>query len=258
VPEIRGNDFYMRVEDYEQMYRLESVLWWYAAMRRITDAVMRTELQTPGIRILDAGCGTGYNVHYYSAAKNRTVFGLDIADAAIECVKRKGLNTVAQASVTAIPFRSNSFDLVFSFEVITHVKRSLHDDAFREMHRVLKPGGSLFLRLPAFMWLWSSHDEAIEAYYRYTKPEAEEKLSKAGYRIEWISYANSFLFPVILLHRFLKHFGIAGGSDVRSFPRGLGWLELLFQRMLESEAKWFQRGRCFPFGLSLICRAKKV
>jgi ubiquinone/menaquinone biosynthesis C-methylase UbiE len=247
----------MRVEDYEQMYRLESKFWWYIAMRRITDAIMRTELQTPNIRILDAGCGTGYNVHHYASSKNRTVFGLDIADAAIECVKRKGLNTVAQASVTAIPFRSNSFDLIFSFEVITHVECRLHDDAFREMHRVLKPGGSLFLRLPAFMWLWSSHDEAIQAYYRYTKPEVEEKLSTAGYHIEWISYANSLLFPIILLHRFLKHFGIANGSDVRPLPRGLGWLDSIFRRTLESEAKWLRLGRCFPFGLSLICHAKK-
>jgi ubiquinone/menaquinone biosynthesis C-methylase UbiE len=247
----------MRVEDYEQMYHLESTFWWYAAMRRITDAIVRNELQTPGIRILDAGCGTGYNVRYYAASSNRTVFGMDIANAAINCVKRKGLNTVAQASVTAIPFRSNSFDLLFSFEVITHVERNLHDDAFREMHRVLKPGGSLFLRLPAYMWLWSSHDEAIQAYYRYTRQELEEKLFRTGYRIEWISYANTFLFPIILVHRFLKRFGIANGSDVRTLPRGFGWLDALFRRTLESEAKWFHRGRRFPFGLSLVCHAKK-
>jgi len=218
---------------------------------------MHAELQRPGISILDAGCGTGYNVSYYAASNSRKVFGLDIAGAAIDFVKRKRLNTVAQASVTAIPFRSNSFDLIFSFEVITHLECGLHDDAFREMHRVLKPGGSLFLRLPAFMWLWSSHDEEIQAYYRYTRREVEEKLSSLGYRIEWISYANSFLFPVILLRRFLKRFGIARGSDVRPLPRGLGWLDSLFRRTLESEAAWFQSGRRFPFGLSLICHAKK-
>jgi SAM-dependent methyltransferase len=247
----------MRVEDFEQLYKLESTYWWFVAMRRITDAILRTELQKPGLRILDAGCGTGFNVQYYTSGKARKTFGMDISDAAIDCVKRKGLNTVAQSSVTAIPFKSDCFDLVFSFEVITHLECRFHDDAFREMLRVLKPGGSLFLRLPAFMWLWSSHDEAIQAYYRYTRPEVEEKLTRLGYRIEWISYANCLLFPIILLRRFLKHLGISSGSDVRPFPRGMGWLDWIFRHALESEAKWFQLGHRLPFGLSLICHAKK-
>jgi SAM-dependent methyltransferase len=247
----------MRAEDFEQLYKLESAYWWFVAMRRITDTILHTELEKPGIRVLDAGCGTGFNVQYYASQKSRKVFGLDIADEAIGWAKRKGLKSVAQSSVTTLPFRSGCFDLVLSFEVITHLERPLHDDAFREMLRVLKPGGSLFLRLPAFMWLWSSHDEAIQAYYRYTQREVEEKLSRVGFRIEWISYANGFLFPVILLRRFLKHFGIAQGSDVRPFPYGLGWMDGLFRRILESEATWFRFGRRLPFGLSLICRAKK-
>jgi SAM-dependent methyltransferase len=249
----------MRVEDFEDMYKLEATYWWYAAMRRITDSILRTELEKPGIRILDAGCGTGFNINYYSSSKSRKVFGMDIADAAIHCVQKKGLDTVAQSSVTAIPFQSDCFDLIFSFEVITHVECALHDEAFKEMLRVLKPGGSLYLRLPAFMWLWSSHDEVMHAYYRYTRPEIEEKLTRLGYRIEWISYANTFLFPIILLRRFLKRVGIAGGSDVRPLPRGLRWLDSIFRRTLESEATWFKLGgRRLPFGLSLICHAIKM
>jgi SAM-dependent methyltransferase len=247
----------MQAEDFEQLSKLESTYWWFAAMRRITDTILHAELQKPGIRILDAGCGTGFNVRYYASAKSRKVFGLDVSDDAIRCVKKNGLNTIVQSSVTAIPFPSDCFDLVLSFEVITHVERKLHEDALGEMLRVLRPGGSLFLRLPAFMWLWSSHDEAIQAYYRYTRTEVEEKLSRLGCRIEWISYANSFLFPIILLRRFLKHFGIARGSDVKPLPHGMKWLDCLFRQILESEAKWFQRGWRFPFGLSLICRAKK-
>jgi SAM-dependent methyltransferase len=247
----------MRAEEFEFLYKLETTYWWFVAMRRITDSLMHTKLAKENIRILDAGCGTGFNLHYYAASGSRALFGLDIADPAIRCIKKKGINTVAQASVTAIPFRSELFDIVFSFEVITHLPCNLHDDALREMRRVLKPGGSLFIRVPAFMWLWSSHDEDIQAYYRYRLPELKEKLIRLDFQIEWISYANAVLFPVILLHRFFKHLGIRKGSDVRPLPQGLAWVDGIFRRTLESEAKWFQSRRSFPFGLSLICIATK-
>jgi SAM-dependent methyltransferase len=248
----------MRSEEFEFLYRLETRYWWFVAMRRITDSLMGTELARENTRILDAGCGTGFNLNYYASSGSRKVFGLDIADSAIQCIKRRGIDKIAQASVTAIPFRSELFDVVFSFEVVTQLPFDLHDDAFREMRRVLKPGGSLFVRVPAFMWLWSSHDEEVHTYYRYRLPELEAKLIRLDFQVQWISYANGFLFPVILLNRLLKHVGIRKGSDVRPLPRGLAWVDGIFRRTLESEAKWFQRGRRLPFGLSLICIAKKV
>jgi len=246
----------MDTESFELLYRLEPTHWWFAGMRRITDEVLRRELNKSGIRILDAGCGTGFNLDYYRSS-SKMLFGLDLAAAAMDYVRGRNIKNAAQGSVTAIPYRTGIFDLVFSFEVVTQLRYEFHDDALREMHRVLKPGGSLFIRVPAFMWLRSSHDEAIWAFYRYTRRELEEKLSTLGYRIEWISYANGALFPVALLRRLLKRFGIAKGSDVRPFPRGLQWTNRAFRRVLESEAKWFQLGYRLPFGLSLICHAKK-
>jgi SAM-dependent methyltransferase len=248
----------MRTEDFELLYELESTYWWFVAMRRITDAILHKELEKTGIRILDAGCGTGFNMHYYGTDPSRKTFGLDIAAAAIDCIKRKGLRTAAQASITSIPFKSESFDLVLSLEVVTQVPREFQDDALHELYRILKPGGSLFLRVPAFMWLWSSHDEALKVQYRYTRRELEEKLFNAGYSMEWTGYANSLLFPIILLRRFLKHFGIAKGSDVKPLPLGLKWLDGIFRRALESEVVFFRRGIHLPFGLSLICHAKKL
>lgn len=226
-------------------------------MRRITDSLMRTKLARENIRILDAGCGTGFNLNYYAGSGSRALFGIDLADPAIQCVKTKGIHTATQASITAIPFRSGLFDIVFSFEVITHVPRNLHEEALKEIGRVLKPGGSLFIRVPAFMWLWSSHDEEIEATYRYRLPELREKVTGAGLRIEWISYANTLLFPVVLLSRFIKCMGVRKGSDVRPLPPGLAWVDGIFRRALESEARWFQSGGRFPFGLSIICIARK-
>ena len=248
----------MHAEDFELLYQLEEKYWWFAAMRRITDTIAANELQQSNLRILDAGCGTGFNLGYYSNAPSRDVYGLDIADSALDHVRRRGYRKIAQASIAEIPFRSETFDLVFSFEVVTQTPREMHDSELREMRRVLKPGGHLFIRVPAFMWLWSSHDDELEVRYRYTRDELVKRLADAGFTVEWSSYANGFLFPVILARRLLKRVGIGGGTDVKPLPRGLGWLDGIFRRVLASEAAWFKSGKHLPFGLSLICYAKRT
>src|SRR5207247_10561555 len=174
---------------------------------------------------------------------------LDIANAALEHVSRRGLKKVIQASIAAIPFKSETFDVVFSFEVVTQTPYDAHDAAFREMIRVLKPGGHFFLRVPAFIWLWSSHEEELQVCYRYRLHDLRKKLEQCGFTVEWTSYANGFLFPVILARRLLKRAGIAGGSDVKPLPEGLGWVGGGFKAGLSREAVSLQRGSAFAFGL---------
>src|SRR5204862_3388965 len=140
-------------------------------------------------------------------------------------VRKHGSRNIAQASIRGILFQSDTFDLAVSYDVVTQTPNVTHAAPLAEMHRVLTPGGDLFIRVPAFMWLWSSHDEELEVRYRYTRDELAKRLSEAGFIVDWMSYANGFLFPVILLRRFLKRFAIGGGTDVKPLPRGLGWLD---------------------------------
>src|SRR5207244_6118423 len=127
----------------------------------------------------------GFNLSYYSAANSHDVYGLDIANAALVHVRARGFQKVAQASITGIPFRSGTFDLVFSFEVVTQTPYAKHDAAIREMLRVLKPGGHFFIRVPAFKWLWSSHGDEWQARYRYPRDELENKLKEACLTNAW-------------------------------------------------------------------------
>jgi SAM-dependent methyltransferase len=246
----------MRDEDYEFLYHLEEKYWWFVAMRKITDTVASTELRKESLRILDAGCGTGYNLGHYGTAAHH-VYGFDIADAALDWVRQRGSGRIAQASVTAIPFKSETFDIVFSFDVLQQLPDALNEAAIREMNRVLKPGGFLFIRVAAFEWLRSSHDEEVKTLHRFTRDELAKKMIHSGFVIERSTYTNSLLFPVVLVRRFLKRFGIGAGTDVKPLPRGLAWLDGIFRRILLSEAAWLKAGRTFPFGLSIICCGRK-
>jgi len=246
----------MQAHDFEDLYNLEEHFWWFVAMRRITDTVIQHDLQRPSLDILDAGCGTGYNIQHYEKQGHR-VFSFDVSADALAGVRKRGARKVCQASITQIPYHNESFGLVVSFEVVDQLQADGALAALKEMHRVLKPGGSLFVRLPAFEWMRSSHDADIATAHRYTRPEVVELLQLAGFEIRLVSYANMLLFPVVLLKRSLKRFGIGRGSDVKPLPVGLRWVDGIFRSLLASEARLLSANQSLPFGLSVIANAKK-
>lgn len=224
-------------------------------MREITDAVLAGEFGDREIRCLDAGCGTGYNLLHFSGRWE--MYGIDLASVALEAAKHRDLSKLVRGSVVRLPFASESFEFLLSFEVITQTPYELHEQALAEFRRVLKPGGRVLLRVPAYRWLWSSHDEQLEVRYRYTRGELVRRVRQCGFTVEWSSYANGLLFPVVLVHRLLKRLGVASGSDVRRLPRSLRWLEEGFRRTLAAEAAWHRARKRLPFGSSVLCYARR-
>lgn len=246
----------MQAQDFEDLYNLEERFWWFVAMRHITDTIVGPDLQGQTLDLLDAGCGTGYNIEHYEKAGHR-VFSFDISEHAIAGVLKRGFRQVCEASVTEIPYRSESFDLVFSFDVLEQISVEDGAQAIREMHRVLKPGGSLFIRVPAFEWMRSSHDAALATAHRYSRPELVQMLLGVGFDMRLASYANTLLFPVAILRRSLKKLGVGRGTDVKPLPGGLGWIDPIFRNVLAAEARVLGMGGRLPFGLSVIAYAKK-
>ena len=246
----------MRASDFEYLYNLEEHYWWFVAMRQITDSIVGPDLDARSFTVLDAGCGTGFNLHHYEKA-GHSVFAFDIDGDAIAGVQRRGFQKMCQGSVTEIPYRSEAFDFVFSFDVLQQLSLEAGAQAMSEMHRVLKPGGGLFIRVAAFEWMRSSHDEELHTEHRYSRPELREMLRKAGFDLRLATYGNTFLFPVILLRRSLKMFGIGRGTDVKPLPAGLSWIDPIFRNVLAAEARILGSKRSLPFGLSVICYARK-
>ncbi len=104
-----------------------------------------------GDKILDAGCGGGRNLVWF-LKKEMEIFALDQDADAINYLQ--SLHTHLDktkfqvAEITKIPFENNFFDHVISSAVL-HFAKSVSDfkKMMKEMVRVLKPGGSLFIRM---------------------------------------------------------------------------------------------------------------
>src|SRR5690606_6783902 len=104
--------------------------------------------------------------------------------------EKTGLEII-QGSVLELPFADNSFDLVCAFDIIEHVEND--QKAVEEMLRVLKPGGSICVTVPAFMSLWTKHDDINLHFRRYRKEGLESLFNKAKGGIGQCFYFNSFL-----------------------------------------------------------------
>ncbi len=100
-----------------------------------------------GARVLDAGCGTGHQVADLVAAGYSAVG----VEPAVEMRTRAGaLNPgveVVDGSITDLPFEDASFDAVIALEVLRYLPRSDNLAAYREMRRILRPGGLLFVTM---------------------------------------------------------------------------------------------------------------
>jgi SAM-dependent methyltransferase len=253
----------MHAEDYSYLYALEDKFWWFAGMREITMALLDPVCPPGAARhILDAGCGTGgmlsWLARYAGAGK---VVGIDLVSDAIQFCRAREHGNLIQASVTDLPFPDSVFDLVTSFDVIVQLPGEASGaQTMREMRRVLRPGGIAFVRVAAYKWMMSGHDEALGTQRRYSLGEFARMMEDAGFIILRASYVNSLLLPVAVLRRlFLKRIGLSRrGSDVKPLPPSLNWLNRALASILGSEALLLKHtGFNLPAGLSVICVAQK-
>jgi SAM-dependent methyltransferase len=113
-------------------------------------------------------------------------------------------------AAAGLPLKAAQFDLVCAFDLLEHLPEER--PLLREIRRVLKANGFLFLTVPAFGFLWSEHDEALGHQRRYTAVDLRALLGESGFRIVRLSYYNSFLFPIAYLYRLIRRI-------FRSFPR---------------------------------------
>src|SRR6266576_7288 len=244
----------MEQHTYSIMYEVEEKHWWFVGRRRIIAEFVQKVCDALGKqqpRILDVGCGTGANLQML--AQFGAAEGVDVSTEALDFCRARGLAEVKQGAAESLPFEDASFDLVTGLDVVEH----LDDDiaGLGEMRRVLRSGGRAVLFVPAFMFLWGVQDDISHHRRRYTLPELKQRLRDAGLTIERASYANITFFVPILIGRLLMR--VTGLRPTSENNITIGALNGLLGRILGAESWWLRR-MSFPFGVSIVCVAKKI
>ena len=228
----------------DRLADIERDHFWFVARRRvIADAMARLSLGSEA-RVLDAGCGTGANIS--ALRPNPYSIGVDpFSDHLARSVVAGGPSYM-KGDIRSLAIRDSSIDLAMAFDVLEHV-----DDlaALRELDRVVKPGGSILITVPAMPRLWSQRDVDAGHLRRYTKRSLKAVISKAGLETQRCVPFNSVLMPLVAASRLIKN-GSNESRERENNPSGLVNKTLTAVSM--TEARLINRGLRPPVGTSLL------
>jgi SAM-dependent methyltransferase len=157
----------------------------YSRKLRLFNAFAEPELRqavaslglAPGMRVLDAGCGTGEALKWLAleVGAQGLVVGLDLATAhaAAACATVAAGTAVLQADLLRPPLAAASFDLIWAVNTVNHLRDA--PSGVRALTALLRLGGRLALGqsslLPDMYFAWDARlerrvNEAVQRYYR--------------------------------------------------------------------------------------------
>ena len=249
----------MKKEYYSEYYYLERSHWWFRARLQILEDQIQRNIQLPeSPKILNAGVATGASS--FMLEKFGEVTSLEYDKDCCEFLEEVVKMEVINGSLTELPFEDNSFDMVCAFDVVEHIE----DDALalREIYRVLKKDGYVFLTVPMFQMLWSEHDVINHHFRRYTLPGIAKVTYEPGFKPVFRSYFNFWMFLPILVVRTLgnifkrKKKEGSTGSDFEVMKSN-SFLNTLLFYLFRSESTFLKRKFSLPFGVSGLIIGKK-
>lgn len=242
----------MDAETFAVEAEIEQDHWWFRGRRALFRAeIARLDLPRDAA-ILDVGTSTGTNLRLLRDMGHVGVRALDSSQIAIDYVLQKGLGSVTNGDICAMPYPDNSFDLVLATDVIEHVD----DDAgaLREIRRVLRPGGHVIVTVPAFQSLWGLQDRVAHHKRRYRMAGLSDRIAGANLTIERKYYFNYLLFPAIWAARRLLDLS---KSNIQSENQiNTTWLNAILGAIFRFDVATAPLLR-LPFGVSALVRAKK-
>ena len=185
--------------DYAVKYRhLYLHHWWWRAREQAVVRVLREQLgHSRDERILDIGCGDG--LLFDQLAKFGHVQGVEVCG---ELISR---DNPWRDRIHVGPFDESfaprgEFSVILMLDVLEHMSDPC--GALRHVHRLLAPDGFVLIHVPAFMSLWTSHDELNQHFTRYTQRSLRQVLETASLRAQRMQYTFYWTCPVKLAIRF--------------------------------------------------------
>ena len=170
---------------FDRLARAEMSHWWTLGMWRLASLWLDWALRgRRDLWALDVGCGAGMQLARLADRPEIVrVVGIDPSPSALGFAEE---GSVARGSALALPFGSDSFDVVTCLDVMQHLPAGGDARAASEIFRVLRPGGVALIRANGRgLWPGVSPDRPP-----YRLRELVAAVESGGLRVVAASYAN--------------------------------------------------------------------
>ncbi len=237
---------------------LEADSFWFRHRNQCILAAVR-RFPPPGI-LFDVGGGNGYvSLGLQQAGVASALLEPGLLGA--QHARQRGVEQVICATLEDAGFQDASLPAVGLFDVLEHIS----DDAafLRTVHRLLVPGGRLYLTVPAYRALWSADDDYAGHFRRYTLAHLRGLLQETGFTPEWLT---GFFFmlplPIFLFRALPSRLGWRKGNEWDRYQQEHssqpGVLGRALERMLSLELAYLSKGHSIPVGGSCLVVAQKA
>lgn len=236
---------------YSKMREVEGTHWWFAGRRRIVETVIQSLHLQKNARILDAGCGTGGNLAMLN--KHGEVKGMEMDNSAREGADSLKLGEIRTGHLPdRISYPADSFELIVLLDVLEHIE----DDraSLAVLKTRLTTDGRILITVPAFQTLWGRHDERHHHKRRYNAAQLRLTAEAAGLDVDYITYFNTWLFPLIAMVRLLQRKQSNADSELCLPPK---LINNGLTQLFASERLFIPATR-LPFGVSLLAVLKSA
>lgn len=254
----------MDADQIHQMARLEDEHWWYRGLRNtIQRTLQMPEFNLPSqLNVLDAGCGTGANLKLLKELLAPAYAGgFDLSPDAVQlCREKVGDEAdVYQSDLRNPEIRVNELDLLLSCDAISVAGLDESKNGLLQLIERLRVGGLFILNMPAFSWLFSSHDVITRTRDRMNAPEIRSLFADLGLRVELLTYRVFSLFPAIVMARMPSMLERPGEqvarSDLKPVPSAIN---KTLEKILAVENWMVTKGVGFPWGSSVYAVGRKI
>ncbi len=182
----------------KNLYTAERKHFWFIS-RRIYIQNYFAKYLVSGSYVLEIGAGTGYVAKGLQKSGYKVAVG-EIHLSGLLYAKKNGLSECYQFDLFDPPFHEK-FDAIGMFDVLEHLEKDV--DALIQVTKMLKPGGKIFISVPAHQWLWNRDDSVAAHKRRYSKKTLIHAVKKAGLQVVQINFFFIAILPLLYIRHLL-------------------------------------------------------
>ena len=232
---------------YQRYIKNASEHWWWNARIEIFSGIIETYFKyNRNLNILDYGAGSGVNINFLKNYGKVTIFEPHLPTSNYLRENYKEIKLLENKNV--------KFDLILLADVLEHIEHT--HQVLDQLSIYMHSQSILLITVPAHQYLFNKKDLTLKHYRRYSKKLLFNDLKNSGFYLDYLSYYNFFLSPIILpitlISKILKLNYI---ENVEKKPHFI--LNKIFFNLFRLEKYLISKKIKLPYGISLIAIAKK-